>query len=98
MSNHPFVRASLGRQETQGNILGLAAEVKTFDLWVFEQGPSGPLEAVPSQLQDVAAVGYGQRPRGVLLHYHQREARALHLHELVEDERDEFGREPQRRL
>src|SRR5438552_9087103 len=76
----------------------LPAEVKTLHLRVGQERRARPLEAVTAELEDIAAIGHSQRLGRVLLHDHEGVARVLHGHELVEDQRDELGREPQRRL
>src|SRR6266850_4111209 len=71
------------------------SEIQPLHLRVGEQPLARPREAVLAELQDVAAVGDPDRPRGVLLDHHQREAVALHLEQLVEDQRHELRRQPE---
>src|SRR3989442_4370657 len=57
----------------------LPPEVEALDLGVGEQARAGAFEAVASELEDVAAVGDGERACGVLLDEHEREPGVLHL-------------------
>src|SRR5262249_52044231 len=76
----------------------LPAEIKTLDLGVGEQALAGAFEAVPSELEDVSSIGDGERARGILLDGRQRGPGVLQLGQLLEDQRQELRRQPQRGL